>query len=211
MAECSPMDRVMQTLRVHVPGATDQLLQLELFNVIDEFFRRTSAWHYEDSIELEEGKSEYAFAIPADSTVVRLLAISHNNEPVPSTVQTGIVQSSLGRLVPELTFPDGDASFAPTVSDINQSNQFTYAIYSPEYIQTTGTITPEMIQYPLLAVLALSLSRSCIEADCGEWSLPDWMYDTFFQDWLDGSLGRLYGMPSKPWSAPTSAAIHARK
>src|SRR4029077_15832241 len=68
-----------------------------------------------------------------------------------------------------------------------------------------------MIQYPLLAVLALSLSRSCIEADCGEWSLPDWMYDTFFQAGLNGSLGGLYGMPSKPWSAPTIAAIHARK
>lgn len=208
---CSPIDRLLQTLRVHVPGVTDPLLQLEIFNVMDEFFRRTSAWRYEDSIDLEVGKNEYAFAVPADSTVVRLMAVSHNDMPIASTQSTSVSVSTLGRLVPDMIYSDGDASFTPSTSDLNQSNLFTYAVYRPEYIQTTGQITDEMTVFPLKAVLALSLARSCLECDCGDWAVPDWTYDSFFQDWVDGCLGRLYAMPAKPWAAQTQAIYHLKR
>jgi hypothetical protein len=203
----------MQTLKVHVPGATDPLLQLEVFNVIDEFLRRTSAWRYRTDITLEVDQPEYFLAAPADSQVVRALGVVHNGLPLVGRAVGGpsYMQSSLGTLLPEQTFPDGDASYLPAVSDVQPSGMFTYAIYRPEYISVSAAPNVEEVQYPLQVDLALSIAQSCIESDCGDWLLPDWMYPMFFDDWLHGTLGRLYGMPAKPWASPTIAAYHARR
>ena len=60
-------------------------------------------------------------------------------------------------------------------------------------------------------LLALSLARRCLECDCGDWAVEEWMWDMFFQDWLDGVLSRLYGMPAKPWNSQTHAVYHAKR
>ena len=117
MNTCLPTDRLMQTLRVHTPGATDDLLTLELFNVMDEFFRRTSAWVYKSDITLLEDITEYGFVTPSDTAVVRLMGVSHQNIPVPSAASTGVVQTSVGTIESEFQFPDGDVSVMPTLSD----------------------------------------------------------------------------------------------
>lgn len=36
--------RLMSNVRVRVPGATDDMLQLELFNTMDDFFKGSNAW-----------------------------------------------------------------------------------------------------------------------------------------------------------------------
>jgi hypothetical protein len=210
MTTCVPSDRIMQTLRVHVPGATDKLIELELFNTIDEFLRRTTAWRYTTDVDLEEDKIEYGFAIPPDSQVVRAISVTHQGTAVPSSTQGGITQLALGRLEPELSFPDGDARFTPRSSDL-VGQIFSYAIYRPEYISVSKPPDVEMRKYPLSIILALTISQGCLECDCGDWALEEWMYDTFFQDWLDGSLSRLYGMPSKPWTSNTHAVHHGKK
>jgi hypothetical protein len=212
---CSPIDRLMQTLKVHVPGVTDPLLQLEIFNVIDEFLRRTSAWRYRTDITLEVNVAEYFLATPADAEVVRAMGVVHNGLPLTGRAVGGTgsayIQSSLGELLPEQTFPDGDASYLPAISDIQPTGMFTYAIYRPNYISVAGLPDVEAVKYPLQVDLALTIAAGCVECDCGDWMLPDWMYPMFFQDWLDGTLGRLYGMPAKPWASPTIAAYHAKR
>lgn len=201
----------MQTLRAHVPGVTDPLLQLEMFNVIDEFFRRTSAWRYANDITLLEDTLEYDLAVPVDSVVVRAMSVAHNGLPVPPAGSAGgVTVSSLGRLAPELTFPDGDATFAPVVSDL-AGGVFSYAIYRPDFLTMTTPADVEQQKYPLNVILALSIARSCLEADCGDWALEEWMWDMFFGDWLDGVLGRLYAMPAKPWAAPVQAQYHSKR
>lgn len=210
MTSCSPMDRLLQTLRVQVPGATDAAISLALFNTIDEFLRRTSAWKFEQDIPLETGVQEYVLAPPIDSTIVRLMRISHNDVPVAAAASATAVASSLGRLSPEQTFPDGDATFAPVQTDLDASNLFTYAIYRPDWITITG-IDPQTTQHPVKLVAALSIARSCIECDCGDWQLEEWMYDMYFQDWLDGALSRLFQMPAKPWSNKELMIYHGKR
>jgi hypothetical protein len=211
MSSCSPTDRLMQTLRVHVPGATDDLLQLELFNVIDEFMRRTSAWKMEADIVLQDDTYIYDLALPPDSAVVRAMGATHNGVPVASTT-SGVVQSSTGTLEPELTFPDGDANYAPFATDIEAATSiFTWSLFKPNYISVTNPPTGDAQLYPLRVILALSIARSCLECDCGDWMLEEWMYDMYFQDWLDGTLGRLYMMPAKPWNDKTSALYHGKR
>lgn len=206
---CSPVERLMQTLRVEAPGATDAVIQLALFNVIDEFLRRTSAWKFDQELMLEQGMAEYPLALPADSAMVRLLAINHNSVPVRSASTTKSVSTAFARLAPEETFPDGDTSYLPAESDL-AGGIFTYAIYRPDYITVTG-VDEEISRYPLKMQVALSIAKSCMECECGDWMLEDWMYDMYFQDWLDGALARLMSMKGKPWTDTTLAGYHHKR
>jgi hypothetical protein len=210
MVVCAPNDRLLQSLRVHVPGATDPLIELELFNVMDEFFRRTSAWRHVSDIDLVENVLEYGFVVPADTTVVRLMGVTHQNIPVVPTSAVGVAQTSIGQLEPSMVFPDGDVVVDPHHSDL-QGGLFTYAVYRPEYISVTSLPDAEARKYPLQVTLALSLARSCLECECGDWALEEWMWDTFFQDFLDGSLARLYAMPAKPWSNKDLTVYHGKR
>jgi hypothetical protein len=207
-----PIDRLLQTLRVHAPGVTDALLQLELFNTLDEFFSRTSAWREFSDITLRTDALDYDIDVPAGARMVRILAVLHNGIPVPSAQGDGITSSSLGTLLPELTFPDSDAEFAFSESDlVGGSGPFSYAIYVPDYITVTTPPTQDQTNFPLRVLMALSVSKDNLEQDPGDWVLPDWMYDMFFQDWLDGALGKLYAMPAKPWSNKELTLLHGRK
>jgi hypothetical protein len=211
MSACSPIDRLMQTIRVAAPGATDGLIQLQVFNVLDEFFRRTSTWRYMNDITLIENTQEYDLAVPADAVVVRAIEVGHNGLPVPAAGSTGgATMTSLGRIVPEMIFPDGDATYDPDASDLS-AGVFSYAIYRPDYITLTTPPDVEMQKYPLSVVLALSLAKSCLECDCGDWAIEEWMHDMFFQDWLDGTLGRLYAMPAKPWTSKDLMIYHSKR
>lgn len=208
---CSPMDRLTQTLKLHAPGVTDGMLSIQVFNVMDEFFRRTSAWRFETEIELEADTSEYGVSSPADTAIVRIMGVSHNGVPLAAQgSQTGVLQMSIGTLEPEMTFPDGDASFKPTSSDI-VGGVFSYSVYRPNYISITSTPDAESRKYPLNALLALSLDKSCLETDCGDWQIEEWMFDMFFDDWLDGTLGRLFAMPAKPWMSEKLSLYHKKR
>lgn len=43
----SVFDRLMNTIRPHLPGAIDEAIRQELFMVCDEFFRRSTSWREE--------------------------------------------------------------------------------------------------------------------------------------------------------------------
>lgn len=209
---CAPTDRLMQTLRVRVPGCTDPMIELELFNSIDEFLRRTSAWKHEEEITLDPGLIEYDLATPAGSTLVRVMGVSYNGMPVPSSGSSSVVQSSTGTLVPQMTFPDGDAVFDPYATDIDPNTHlFSYSLFRPNYISVNNSPQGDVV-YPLKIVLVLAPSAGCLECDsCGDWELPEWMYDMYFQDWLDGTLSRLYSMPAKPWMNLPLAQYHGKR
>jgi hypothetical protein len=211
---CTPADRLMQSLRVRVPGATDGVIELELFNVVDEFLRRTSAWKYDQEIALIEGNLEYPLVVPIDTTVVRLLAVTHNDVPVTSAASAAAsVTTAFARLAPEEIFPDGDSSYLPAASDLGEQGAglFTYAVYRPDYITVTGTSDEDTRKYPLKIRTALSIARECLECNCGDWPIEDWMFDMYFDVWFDGALGKLMGMKAKPWSDTTLAGFHHRR
>jgi hypothetical protein len=159
---------------------------------------------------LIENITEYGFVTPSDTTVVRLLGVSHNNVPVPAASATGVIQTSIGTIEPSELFPDGDVAIDPARSDLS-GGVFSYAIYRPSYIQITSMPDAEARKYPMQVLLALTLARRCLECDCGDWAVEEWMWDMYFDDWLDGALGRLYGMPAKPWASTTHAQYHHKR
>lgn len=212
MTACVPLDRLLQTVKVTAPGVTDAMLNVIIFNVIDEFLRRTSAWKQADDITLLENTLEYDLNVPVDSVVVRMMSVMHNGVPViPAGSTPGTVSSSVGILSPELTFPDGDAEYAFSQADMGAGNVFSYAVYRPDFISVTVPPDETQRQYPLQVIMALSISKDCLECDCGDWALPEWMYDAYFQSWLDGTLSKLFMMPAKPWTNKELVIYHGRR
>lgn len=210
MTACIPTDRLMQTLRTQVPGVTDDMLNLQIFNCVDEFLRRTNAWKEVAEIDLELDNSMYGLPIPAGAALIRVMGVSHNGNPVATASGEGITQQSIGRLSPEMIFPDGDTSYQPSETDLT-SGVFTYSIFEPDFISTSSAPDAEAIKYPMNVIMALTLGRSCVECDCGDWTMPEWCWDMYFQNILDGVLGRLYVMPAKPWSNKLEGVYHMKR
>jgi hypothetical protein len=215
MTACAPIDRLMQTLRTQVPGATDDMLQLQLFNVMDEFFRRTLAWRYGTEIQLTQDTLEYNFTTPPDAAVVRMIGVTHQGlpmQPMGTAGSGGGGTLALGRYGSEFMFPDGDSRYGPELlGPPAGASSFSYAIYRPDVISITLNPDVEAVKYPLQAIMALTLDKGCLECDCADWAVEEWMYDAFFQDWLDGTLSKMYGMPAKPWSSAVHAQYHAKR
>lgn len=184
MTASTPVDRLMQTLRVHVPGVTEEMLKLELFNVMDVFFRRTLAWRVQQDIPLLADTTEYDVDLPAGSVAVMAIGATHNGLPVP-------------------TF---DPEVRPMVNGL-----LAWAFTQPDLLLLASAPVDQQLNYPFVLNFALSVQRDALEIDPADWQLDEWMYDMFFNDWMYGALATFYGMPAKPWSNPQLALFHGRK
>jgi hypothetical protein len=211
MTTCAPTDRLMQTLRVNLPGAPDAMIELELFNTMDRFFRRTSAWRFEDQVDINTTDTDYVFSIPEGTVVVRELSMLLNNLPVPPTTSVvTVTASSLGRVSADQTFPDGDAEYGPFKTDLS-ANIFSYSVFKPNFVTLSKPADVDQAQYPLVATLALSLEKACLECDSSTWPLEDWMFDAFFDDFLEGVYASMFAQVGKPWANAQAALLHGKR
>jgi hypothetical protein len=210
---CEPMDRIMSTLRVRVPGATDEILQLELYNVLDRFFRRTNVWRYHSTTNLEKEITRYNIFPPADAALVRVMWAIHGLNPIPGT--TGEFRGTVSRgLIDQdaTSVPGQDMLYDPDRLSRPSGTTFQYALYFPSYVQVQFPADdPTATQYPVEIEMALTLGSRCIECDAGDWGLDEWMYDRYANDWVDGVQASMFSMMAKPWSNPALAAFHGRQ
>src|SRR5207344_973789 len=137
---CSvPADRLVQSVSVHVPGVTKDLINLELFNVMDEFLRRTNAWHAEVPIQLNEQDVKYTLVLPGDAAVVRLLAVTHNDIPLYNASDS--IWPATSQLPAELTFNSGDPfTTAPMSYPVGT---FAYKFFEPDAVIMTAVPTQD--------------------------------------------------------------------
>lgn len=185
MSANTPVDRLMQTIRVHVPGVPEETIKLILFNTMDTFFRRTLAWRVVSDITLLADTTEYDIDLPANSLVVMAIGASHNGIAVPSS--SGI-----------------DTTLFP------REGAFSWSFHRPDMVVLAAAPTGTQLSFPLSVTFGLTVQRDVLEIDPGDWQLDDWMYDMFFDDWKNGAFATLYGMPVKPWSNPQLAVMHGK-
>lgn len=72
----SVLDRLRDNLRTQLPGAIDRAVELELFNVIDEFCRTTNAYRELIETTLTEGESIYQIE-PPDREILLVYQTAH--------------------------------------------------------------------------------------------------------------------------------------
>lgn len=77
-------DRLMNNARVHLPGATDAVIQQEFFNVMNDFFQTTNAWQEDITFDVTVNVTDdYEIEQESVSSIVRLLrVVDANSLPV---------------------------------------------------------------------------------------------------------------------------------
>lgn len=101
------LDRVIESVRSYVPGATDTVLKHELFNVLDDFLRETTLWRERIRIPLAAGKTEFEFeAQDSNSEITTMVAIENvNGFPVQAYMPSpGIVKLDRARSNAEVAY-----------------------------------------------------------------------------------------------------------
>lgn len=101
----SPFDRLMNTVRPRLPGALDDAIRLELFNVCLEFFRLSGAWR--DVVVIE---------VPARSQQVEIFLSAGRVERLFGVFEVE-PDESMGRAIRGATLTEDNAlrlPFAPT-------------------------------------------------------------------------------------------------
>lgn len=111
----SPFDRIMNTVRPHLPGAVDDAIKQELFLACDDFFKRSNVWR--DKVDvIQRARTNTAEFMPFAGRVQRLMAVLNvEGRPV-----YGVIISEPGVLKFRHTVPsdtDYTAIFALTVND----------------------------------------------------------------------------------------------
>ncbi len=211
MAGPGQLDRLLASLKVRVTGITDPVLHLELFNTVDEHLRATNAWRSELEVPLEFGAVEYPIVMPSGTSLVRVLGVTHRDMAVSQESQTegGIIRQR-GRLTPEVLDPvTFDSEFVPDVV-ASPGGVFSYSIFYPDYITITIPPSDEAATYPLKMLVAQTLHPDNLEDDPNDWPLDPWMVTRFHEDWLRGTLSKLYSQTAKPWSNPNAAMMFGK-
>lgn len=89
MTANSDVQRLMNNLRVSLPGAIDSAIQLEIFNVLDEFFQTTKAWREDISFSTAVGDTSYDIVPTGISQIDTLLyVLDANSSPVDAAMET---------------------------------------------------------------------------------------------------------------------------
>ena len=103
------LDRLMKNAQIALPGSLDNVIRLELFNVLDSFFRNTSIWT--EDIPFSVSSTDLAGTVyyiepESVSVIVRLLNVTDVNDfiqrpvmmPIPGEIILGTPPSQNGTL-----------------------------------------------------------------------------------------------------------------
>lgn len=83
------LNRIMDNLRVRLPGAVDSVLQLELFNTLNEFCCGSNIWREKIDVPITAGVKIYDLTPSGNSKVVRLMSLVDGNDfPVSAAIDT---------------------------------------------------------------------------------------------------------------------------
>jgi len=88
MATQTPeLTRLMDNARIHVPGALDDTLKLELFNTLDDFLQRSLFWQEEIDYTVSVGRKDYEIVGTEVGQICSLLSnVNSNGASVAATM-----------------------------------------------------------------------------------------------------------------------------
>jgi hypothetical protein len=74
------LNRIMDNLRVSLPGAIDATIQMELFNVLDDFFQGTNIWREDIELSITPATTSYDLSPSTNARVVRVIGVRDSND-----------------------------------------------------------------------------------------------------------------------------------
>jgi len=76
------LNRLMDNLRIRLPGATDEALKLEYFSAMDQFFSATNIWTEDIDFEVTNDNKTYYVTPSGVANIQRLMGVV-NSDGVP--------------------------------------------------------------------------------------------------------------------------------
>jgi hypothetical protein len=79
-------EHILTTVRVRIPGVSDDAMKLELINVLDEFLQDSNVWRHEKPIPVTPEKLTYSI-VPPLGHPIRLLNVTSEGRHVVATME----------------------------------------------------------------------------------------------------------------------------
>ncbi len=83
MACATQFERIMSEARLRLPGAIDEVMKLELFSVLDEFFRTTMLWQEAIPVGVITTKKTYDLDSNESVATINELLYVQNKDAIP--------------------------------------------------------------------------------------------------------------------------------
>lgn len=81
------ISRLMSNLRIHLPGAVDGSIKLELYNALNKFFQGSNSWREDIEVDVTSGVQNYDLIPSGPCAIVRLMGVVDGNQnPVAATL-----------------------------------------------------------------------------------------------------------------------------
>jgi hypothetical protein len=110
----TPFDRLMTTIRPHLPGAIDEAIRQELFMMCTEFFKISDTWREDIDVTLQPNKTEVDI-MPFAGRIERLLYVTQDGRGVKGVTMPDL--QTLRFPFPSETGGNYVATVSLTVSD----------------------------------------------------------------------------------------------
>jgi hypothetical protein len=88
------LNRLMDNLRIRLPGATDEVLKLEYFSAMDQFFSATNIWTEDIDFEVTNDNKTYYVTPSGVANIQRLMGVVNSD---------GVVVAALMKTPGEIT------------------------------------------------------------------------------------------------------------
>ena len=124
-------DRLINNLRIRVPGATDSAITLELYNVLDDFLNETNVWQEEIVIQPVAGQLTYQLDSLDAASIHRLLGVYDSSG---ARVQAAMQEPSVVVLADKSFAPGTKLTVVVALNVMTPNNPAADIPYLPEWI-----------------------------------------------------------------------------
>lgn len=142
----TPFDRLMTTIRPHLPGAIDEAIRQELFMTCLQFFKDSDAWQEALDIVLAPGETS-ADVFPYAGRINRLMSVLDDGRGI-----RGAIMPVIGTVV--LPFPANTQSTYQAVCSITVADPLTRDAYPIVPYELVERYTEELMHGILSRMMA---------------------------------------------------------
>jgi hypothetical protein len=181
----------LDDLMPRLPGATEELVNHELYAALRQLCEEGWAWYQDITIDVKAAKQTYYL------------------DPLPGNARVGYVLSAFynptsgyrRRLTPMVTIP---AAIVPNPNpDSEDDTPIGYLMTDPGTMKLSPTPSADAPKGLTIGLTAIPLSPTC--------SFPDYFFTHYRDTLIDGVMARMQLMKSMAWSDTNLATINGRK
>lgn len=108
--------RLLDNLVVSLPGARDNIIKIELFNTLNDFFQGSNAWREDIEVAITPGVTSYELLPSGPAKIVQIMSVLDANN-LPVRAQLGLISGELELFETPSSNTNFTAQVALTVAD----------------------------------------------------------------------------------------------